>query len=112
MAGIPTQGTATIQIPPDSTGKFVLNVPITVPAGTVLTNLDGSTTTLTVDTIFYCQQVGIVDPSNPLGRVAVVNGAPDTAAYGAVVRLPAGQPDLSDIKTLLSQILAVLTPTL
>jgi len=51
-----------VQGPADSSGKRISNVVVVLPAGTVLTNADGSTTTLNADTPVFVQRVTLSDP--------------------------------------------------
>lgn len=52
----------TIQGPGDiGTGKRIGNAVVTLPAGTVLTNADGTTTTLAADTPVFLQRVVLAD---------------------------------------------------
>lgn len=50
-----------VQVAPDSTGKKIANTPITLPAGTVVLNDDGTKTTLAAATVVYIQNVHLVD---------------------------------------------------
>jgi hypothetical protein len=53
----------TVQGPGDiGTGKRIGNAVVTLPAGTVLTNADGTTTTLASDTPVFLQRVVLGDP--------------------------------------------------
>lgn len=45
-----------------TSGKRISNAVVMLPAGTVLTNADGTTTTLSVDTPVFLQRVVIGDP--------------------------------------------------
>lgn len=56
-----------VQVAPDSTGKSVDNAAIKVPAGTVITGSDGTTTTLSADATYYRQRVVIGDPERGSG---------------------------------------------
>lgn len=48
--------------PPDiGGGKSISNLAVVVPAGTVVTNSDGSVSTLTADATFYIQKVALSD---------------------------------------------------
>jgi hypothetical protein len=62
-----------IQVPTDGSGKKVDVNAVFVPAGTVITNSDGTTTTLSVDAIYYRQVTAIGDGS-AFGLVASVRG--------------------------------------
>lgn len=76
-----------VQVAVDSTGKRIANFAVTLPAGTVVTNADGSTTTLAVDTPVFLQRVVIGDPSDGLASLAVKNVTPWPDEGGAVVRV-------------------------
>ena len=52
-----------VQVAPDSSGKRIHNAVVILPAGTVVTNADGTTTTLASDTPVFRQIVVIGDPS-------------------------------------------------
>jgi GTPase involved in cell partitioning and DNA repair len=57
-----------VQVATDGSGKRVDNVAVTLPSGTVVTNADGTTTTLTADTVVYRQGVHLVDPDDVNAR--------------------------------------------
>lgn len=109
--------TGQITVAPDSTGKSLGNETVTYPAGTIFTNADGSTITLTSPTVVFREHIIASDPNNPYGVASVANGTsgPDSQAFGLTVRLPPGQPDLAalagylqDMDSVLNQILNVL----
>lgn len=51
-----------VQGPPDiGGGKRIANIVVTLPAGSAVTNADGSTTALTTDTQVYIQRVTLAD---------------------------------------------------
>lgn len=62
-----------VQVPTDGVGKRIEATAITIPAGTVITNGDGTLTTLASDTVVYRQVVAIGDPDYP-GLFAEVSG--------------------------------------
>jgi hypothetical protein len=71
-----------VQVATDGPGKRVDAYAVTLPAGSIVTNADGTTTTLTADTVVYRQGVAIADPSCP-GPVARVTGEAGRGAVGA-----------------------------
>lgn len=54
-----------------TSGKRISNLVITLPAGTILTNADGTTTTLASDTPAFLQRVVLGDPEMPLSNARV-----------------------------------------
>src|SRR5882762_5239100 len=98
---------AFIQLYPDvnATGKQLDSDVVQLPAGTVVTNLDGTTTTLTTTAYYYRERVVNADPANPIGLATVTNDAgPDPNDFGLTVRMPQGQADLQTIAALLLDI--------
>jgi len=101
--------TAFIQLYPDSnaTGKQLDSDVVQLPAGTVITNLDGTTTVLSAPAYVYRERVVNADPANPVGLAAVTNDSgPYLNDFGLVVRLPPGQDDLQTLAELLSDMRA------
>lgn len=95
----------TIQGPPDiSTGKRISNAVVMLPAGTVLTNADGTTTTLAADTPAYLQRVVIGDVETLAS--ASVSGEAGRGALG--VELASGETRLESIDATLREILNLL----
>lgn len=77
-----------VQLPPDSTGKRVDLVPVTIAAGTTVVDADGVQSTLAADLTYFRQVAVIGDPESP-GSVASVHGErglgailADNAAFG------------------------------
>lgn len=96
------------QIQTDGSGRKIESLPITVPAGTYVTNTDGTQTKLTSDIVVFRQGMVIADPSNP-GQFAEVSGEDGRgklAVGGDVVRT------LENIHQSLEQILLLLQLTL
>lgn len=50
-----------------TSGKRISNAVVMLPAGTVLTNADGTTTTLAVDTPVFLQRIVLSDPLTAQG---------------------------------------------
>lgn len=98
-----------VQVPIDSSGKRIEALAVTVPEGTVVTNSDGTTTTLTASTVFYRQVVAIGDPSD--ASFAAVRGDSGRGALNVedknVATLEAIEKHLEKIVFLLSGALGV-----
>jgi len=93
-----------IQLYPDgnATGKQLDSDVVQLPAGTIITNLDGTTTTLTAPAYYYRERVVNADPVDPLGLATVTNDrGPDYNDYGLTVRMPGSQPDMQTMIALL-----------
>lgn len=94
-----------VQGPPDvSTGKRIGNSVVTLPAGTVVTNYDGTTTTLSVDTQVYLQRVVLADPET----LASASVSGETGRGALAVELEASEQRFSSIDKTLKDILDLL----
>lgn len=94
-----------VQVAPDSSGKAIDNDVVTVPAGTVVTAADGSTSVLSAPAYYFRQRIVNADPNDPVALAAIRRGQTVNADdYGLVVRQPGGNPDLEVIKWLLTDI--------
>lgn len=87
----------------DGTGKKVEARAITVPAGTQITDSDGTITTLTADAVYYRQVTAIADEDS--GTVASVYGETDRGALSvdaeSLGHLEAIHETLREIRALL-----------
>lgn len=93
------------QGPPDvSTGKRISNAVVTLPSGTVVTNYDGTTTTLSVDTQVYLQRVVLADPETLAS--ASVSGEAGRGKLG--VQFDNNEQRLQSIDASLQEILNIL----
>lgn len=94
-----------VQGPPDvGTGKRIGNAVVTLPAGTVVTNYDGTSTTLSVDTQVYLQKVVLADPETLAS--ASVSGESGRGAVG--VELDSSEQRLESIDASLKEIIFLL----
>jgi|SRR6266853_671625 len=98
-----------VQIAADGIGKQLDNDVVTVPAGSVITNSDGTQTVLAAPAYYYRERIVTSDPNDPRG-VASVTGVqgPSGQDYGLSVRLTPGQPDMRDLYSVLADIDTVL----
>lgn len=97
--------TGFVQVGSDSSVRFIDNDVVQLPAGTTVTNNDGTTTTLSAPAYYYRQRVINADPANPLAVATVTNQTgPNPNDFGLSVRMPAGQADLQTIAALLLDI--------
>lgn len=62
-----------VQVAADGAGKKIDAAAVTVPLGTVITASDGTTSTLTSDTVYYRQSVVLGDPERS-GALAGIEG--------------------------------------
>lgn len=100
-----TERAGFVQGPPDiSTGKRISSASVTLPAGTVVTNYDGTTTTLLVDTVVYLQRVVFSDPETLTS--AAVSGESGRGKIG--VEASGDEQRLASIDESLKEILALL----
>lgn len=79
-----------VQVALDQGGKRIANATVILPAGTVVVNQDGTTTTLGSDTVVYLQKVVLTDPDSGVG--ATVAGEEGRGS------LAVGGPDLEPIE--------------
>lgn len=98
-----------VQIAVDGAGKQLDNDVVAVPAGSIITNSDGTQTVLAAPAYYYRERVVISDPNDPKGVVTVTGvQGPSGQDYGQSVRLTLGQPDLRDLYSVLADIDTVL----
>lgn len=95
------------KLPPQSTGRQIDLMPVTLPAGTVIVAEDGTQSTLSADTIVYRQVVSIGDPAT--GSVATVRG---TGEHASLLVRDDSLNRLMEIDNTLKEILLLLTLTL
>lgn len=96
------------QVATDGSGRKIESLPVTVPAGTYVTNTDGTRTKLTADIVVFRQGMVIADPSTP-GQFAEVSGA---EGRGALMVGGAELAMLSQMNKTLHEILTLLTMAL
>jgi hypothetical protein len=96
-----------VQVLPDGAGKKVEATPVTIPAGTVITASDGSTTTLSADATYFRQVVAL--GGSDFGALARVSGEADRGhlivSGDALAHLEAIHETLVEIRTLLTMAL-------
>jgi|SRR5262245_33217620 len=98
-----TQGL--VNVPDLAVGRPIDNDAVTIPAGTVLRNSDGTTTTLSSPAVYFRQRVVNADPTNPVGLASVTGGiGPNPGEFGVSTWLVPGQADLQTIAALLLDI--------
>lgn len=104
-----TERLGTIQGPQDiGTGKRIGNAVVTLPAGTVLTNADGTITTLANDTPVFLQRVVIGD-SETLASASVSG---ESGRGAMAIRLDGDAGKLASIEETLKRIEDLLEMTL